>query len=133
MTRKFSATSPSASQVEVPVACVEFAPELGRHRVYQLSGPDGEKDDGRSFAFTARGRTLIRSGRGFDALTSDWWRGWRFRRTTLSAEYPLERFLADLQPNLERSRTTACSHVDLLNVAFVAFSSCTRVGTNTTA
>ncbi|MCG8442686.1 MAG: cation:proton antiporter, partial [Caulobacterales bacterium] len=77
------------------LACVEFAPELGRHRVYQISGPDADKEDGSALAFTARGRTLIRSGRGFDAMTSDWWRGWRFRSTTLSEEYPLERFLAD--------------------------------------
>ena len=77
------------------LACVEFAPELGRHRVYQLSASEEERDDGRGLAFTARGRTIIRSGRGFDPLSSEWWRGWRFRRTTLTPEYTLERFLAD--------------------------------------
>lgn len=79
------------------LVCVEFAPELGRNRVWQLSGATGEaaKDEAQAIAFTARGRTLARRGRGFDLFSNNWWNGWRFRVTTLSEEYDLERFLAD--------------------------------------
>jgi len=72
------------------LVCVEFAPEFGRHRVWQLSALDREDRDAKAIAFTARGRTLLRSGRGFDAVSQDWWRGWRFRATPLTEEYTLE-------------------------------------------
>lgn len=85
----------SANDAYNSLVSIEFAPELGRHRVYQLSDIDSERDDHRSIAFTARGRTFIRRGRGFDGLSSDWWRGWRFRATKLTEEYDLERFFAD--------------------------------------
>lgn len=70
--------------------CVEYAPEFGRHRVWQLSGLEKEDRDAKAISFTARGRTLIGPGRGFDAVSQDWWRGWRFRATPLTAEYKLE-------------------------------------------
>lgn len=75
--------------------CVEYAPELGRSHVFQLSGTDGETDaetsaeDPRAIVYTARGRTLIRKGRGYESLTGDWWRGWRFKATTLSEQFTL--------------------------------------------
>ncbi len=71
------------------LVCVQFAPELGRHRVWQLSGFEDE-NEARSIAFTARGRTMIRPGRGFESLSQDWWAGWRFRATKLSESYTLE-------------------------------------------
>lgn len=79
---------------------VEFAPELGRHRVFQVMNNEGEGDDD-SIAFTSRGRTLTSRGRSFDALTRDWWNGWRFRVTKLSDEYPLEDFYRDRGDNLD--------------------------------
>jgi NhaP-type Na+/H+ or K+/H+ antiporter len=79
---------------------VEFAPELGRHRVFQIINNDEETDDD-SIAFTSRGRTLTSRGRSFDALTRDWWNGWRFRVTKLSEEYPLEDFYRDRGDNLD--------------------------------
>lgn len=72
-----------------------FAPELGRHRVYQLSAQDGEEDDPRSIGMGSRGRTLIRRGRGYDALIRDHYRGWKFAKTQLSDNYGLEEFRAD--------------------------------------
>ena len=75
------------------LVCVEFAPELGRHRVFQVSGQDTEDADAGAIMYTARGRTLSTHGRSFDVLTRDWWSGWRFRSTTLSEEYTLEDFL----------------------------------------
>ena len=74
---------------------MEFAPELGRHRVFQVSGQDKDDSDGDTIAFTARGRTLSSRGRSFDALTRDWWSGWRFRSTNISEEYTLEQLLSD--------------------------------------
>jgi len=77
------------------LVCVEFAPELGRHRVFQISGQEADEDDAGAIIYTARGRTLSTHGRTFDVLTRDWWSGWRFRSTTLSAEYTLEDFLEE--------------------------------------
>ena len=71
------------------LVCVEFAPELGRHRVFQVANQDNDEDDADTIAFTSRGRTLSSRGRSFDALTRDWWGGWRFRSTTLSESYTL--------------------------------------------
>lgn len=82
------------------LVCVEFAPELGRHRVFQISGQDSEEDpDG--IVFTARGRPLATHGRSFDALTRDWWSGWRFRATTISDEYTLDKFYEDRGENID--------------------------------
>ncbi|MFS2316587.1 cation:proton antiporter [Maricaulis sp. D1M11] len=80
------------------LVCVDYAPELGRSRVFQLSGFDGPPDqdtDPRAIAYTARGRTLIHRGRGYDSLNRDWWSGWRFRATKLSETYTLDDCLAD--------------------------------------
>ena len=87
------------------LVCIDYAPELGRSRVFQLSGfdsadePEKAEDDPREIAFTARGRTLIRRGRGYDSLARDWWKGWQFRATRLTEEYPLARYLEDLGEN----------------------------------
>lgn len=72
------------------LVCVEFAPELGRHRVFQVPAQENDEEDGDTIAFTSRGRTLTSRGRSFDALTRDWWGGWRFRSTNLSEAYTLE-------------------------------------------
>ena len=79
---------------------MEFAPELGRHRVFQVSNRDDDADD-EAIAYTSRGRTLTSRGRPFDALTRDWWNGWRFRVTKLSEEYTLEELYRDRGDNLD--------------------------------
>jgi len=83
------------------LVCVEFAPELGRHRVFQVGAKENDEDDAESIAFTSRGRTLTSRGRSFDALTRDWWGGWRFRTTNLSAEYSLEDLYKDRGDDLD--------------------------------
>ncbi|GLQ24975.1 sodium/hydrogen exchanger [Algimonas ampicilliniresistens] len=81
---------------------VEFAPELGRHRVFQVTNNDGNGDaEDAGIAYTSRGRTLTSRGRSFDALTRDWWSGWRFRVTKLSDEYTLEDLYRDRGDNLD--------------------------------
>lgn len=77
------------------LVCVEFAPELGRHRVFQVSGHDRDEKDAETIAFTSRGRTLSSRGRSFDALTRDWWSGWRFKATNVSEEYPMTSLLEE--------------------------------------
>ena len=83
------------------LVCVEFAPELGRHRVFQIGAKENDEDDAESIAFTSRGRTLSSRGRSFDALTRDWWGGWRFRSTNLSEEYTLDDLYKDRGDDLD--------------------------------
>ena len=77
------------------LVCVEFAPELGRHKVFQVSGQVKDEEEADSIAFTSRGRTLSSRGRAHDILTRDWWGGWRFRSTNVSEEYPIADFMRD--------------------------------------
>ena len=77
-----------------------FAPEVGRHMVYQLSLNDAEESDERGLSSKARGRTLIRRGRTYDGLIRDQYRGWSFARTRLSDKYTLEQYLED-RPNAD--------------------------------
>ncbi|MEO0882940.1 MAG: sodium:proton antiporter [Pseudomonadota bacterium] len=72
-----------------------FAPELGRHKVYQLSSQDGEQEDPKTINLGARGRTLIRRGRSYDGLLRDIYRGWVFSKTQLTEVYDLKEFRAD--------------------------------------
>jgi NhaP-type Na+/H+ or K+/H+ antiporter len=72
-----------------------FAPELGRHKVHQLSSQDSEEEDPRAIGMGTRGRTLIRRGRGYDSLIRDHYRGWQFAKTQLTDKYGLEEFRAD--------------------------------------
>ncbi len=79
---------------------VEFGPELGRDRVYQITNTESDDED-IGIAYTSRGRTLTSRGRTFDALTRDWWSGWRFRVTKLSDEYTLDDLFRDRGNNLD--------------------------------
>ena len=77
------------------LVCSHFAPEVGRHMVYQLSINDDEENDDRGLSSNARGRTLIRRGRTYDSLIRDQYRGWEFARTRLTDKYSLEDFRKD--------------------------------------
>ncbi|MEM1106203.1 MAG: sodium:proton antiporter [Pseudomonadota bacterium] len=72
-----------------------FAPELGRHKVFQLSIQDSEEDDPRAFGGSTGGRTLIKRGRGYDQLIRDHYRGWVFSKTQLTEKYTLADLKAD--------------------------------------
>ena len=72
------------------LVCSHFAPELGRHCVFQLSAQDQDEDDPRAITLSSRGRTLAKRGRTYDALMRDSYRGWVFSRTRLTGEYTLE-------------------------------------------
>ena len=82
------------------LVAVEFGPELGRNRVYQVTNHNIEEEE-EGIAYTSRGRTLGSRGRTFDAKTSDWWNGWRFRVTTLSDSYTLDDLYRDRGENLD--------------------------------
>lgn len=77
------------------LVCGHFAPELGRHKVHQLSPQDGDEEDPRIIGMGTRGRTLMKRGRSYDALVRDLYRGWEFSRTQLTEKYGLEEFHAD--------------------------------------
>ncbi len=78
------------------LVCSHFAPEVGRHMVYQLSiSDDEEENDERVVSSNARGRTLIRRGRTYDSLIRDQYRGWEFASTPLTDHHSLEQFRSD--------------------------------------
>ncbi|MEL7540903.1 MAG: NAD-binding protein, partial [Pseudomonadota bacterium] len=77
------------------LVCSHFAPEVGRHMVWQLSINDDEENDDRGLSSNARGRTLIRRGRTYDSLIRDQYRGFEFARTRLTDKYSLEQFRKD--------------------------------------
>jgi hypothetical protein len=77
------------------LVCTQLAPEIDRHRVYQLHPQEGDEDDPRNLPHTMRGRTLLRSGAGYDDLTERLDNGWIFQKTRLTDEYDLDRYLAD--------------------------------------
>ena len=85
----------SANEPYNALVAGHFAPELGRHKVYQLSSQESDEDDPKSTSLGTKGRTLIKRGRSYDALLRDHYRGWAFSQTQLSAKYDLKRFLAD--------------------------------------
>ncbi|MEL6257510.1 MAG: sodium:proton antiporter [Pseudomonadota bacterium] len=85
----------SANEPYNALVSTHFAPELGRHNVYQLSAADGEEDDPKGIGPGARGRTLLSRGRGYDSLIRDQYRGWVFASTPLTEVYGLDEFRAD--------------------------------------
>ncbi len=68
------------------LVCNAFAPELGRERVFQLSGQEGDEDDPRALRPALRGRTLLASGLGYDELCERLRSGWRFRTAEVDEE-----------------------------------------------
>ncbi|MEM6627858.1 MAG: cation:proton antiporter [Pseudomonadota bacterium] len=79
----------SANEPYNALVCSHFAPELGRHHVFQLSTQDAQEDDPRAIVLSARGRTLGGRGRTYDAFTRDFYRGWVFSKTPLTEDYKL--------------------------------------------
>jgi NhaP-type Na+/H+ or K+/H+ antiporter len=77
------------------LVCNHFATELGRQRVFQFSVLDTDDEDSRDIGRKARGRTIIRNGRGYDALNRELFQGKTFSRTRLTKQYTRDLFLAD--------------------------------------
>jgi hypothetical protein len=85
----------SANEPYNALVSSQFAPELGRHKVFQLSAQETEEEDHRTLGLSTRGRTLIRRGRSYDSLIRDHYRGWVFSKTKLSDTYDIEHFKRD--------------------------------------
>ncbi|MBD3769257.1 MAG: sodium:proton antiporter [Rhodobacterales bacterium] len=85
----------SANEPYNALVSSHFAPELGRHKVFQLSAQETEEEDHRTLGLSTRGRTLIRRGRSYDSLIRDHYRGWAFSKTKLSETYDIEHFKRD--------------------------------------
>ncbi len=86
-----SAIAVSANDYYNALVCRHLAPELGRDRTWQLSTSDKEGDH-LGVPDSTRGRTLIRTGRGYDSLIRDHYRKWLFHKTELTDVYNLETF-----------------------------------------
>ncbi|MDQ7019872.1 MAG: NAD-binding protein, partial [Robiginitomaculum sp.] len=86
----------SSNEAYNALVCVEFAPELGRHKVFQFSVHDDADSTEHQIIFTARGRTAMARGLTYDTLIRDYWQGWRFAAITLDDENTLETVLAVL-------------------------------------
>lgn len=86
-----TAVAVSANDYYNALVCRHFGPELGRDRTFQLSGSDKDGDT-LGVPHSTRGRTLIRSGRGYDALIRDHYRKWVFYKTELTEQYDFETF-----------------------------------------
>ena len=82
------------------LVCVEFAPELGQHRVFQVP-VEADADESEAIGLSSRGHTFGSRGRAFDVMLRDWWKGWRFRVTRLSEEYTLEDYFNERGSNLD--------------------------------
>ncbi len=76
------------------LVCANYAPELGRQRVYQLAA--GDVAEPRRPAPTARGLTAFDDGALFEGLEHNWYDGWTFQRTNITEDYAQETFLAGL-------------------------------------
>ncbi len=90
----------SANEPYNALVAGHFAPELGRHKVYQLSSQENDEEDPKGISLGARGRTLIKRGRSYDTLLRDHYRGWEFSKTQLTAQYDLKQFIAE-RPNTD--------------------------------
>lgn len=73
------------------VSC-DFAPELGRDRVFQLGST--ESDDPHGLSHTLRGQTLFKSGSDLAELQRRHFAGWVFQRTKLSEKFSFDDYLA---------------------------------------
>ncbi len=93
--------SASSNEAYNALVCVEFAPELGRHKVFQLSVHNGPESDEHDIAFTIRGRTAMTRGRNYNSLIRDYWQGWRFHTIELGEDHDLESTLANLPKGAE--------------------------------
>ncbi|PHS25985.1 MAG: sodium:proton exchanger [Robiginitomaculum sp.] len=78
--------STSSNEAYNALVCVEFAPELGRHKVFQLSAHEETEDREHNITFTARGRTAMARGLTYNTLIRQYWQGWRFIAMTLDED-----------------------------------------------
>ncbi len=74
------------------LVCTDFAPELGRDRVFQLGS--AETDDPHGLSHTLRGQTLFKSGSDLAVLQRRHFDGWNFQRTRLSEKFSFDDYLA---------------------------------------
>ena len=70
------------------LVCAHFAPELGRHKVYQLA-PD-EVAEKRRLSSGARGRIAIADDIQYEDLQQHWYQDWGFHSSKLTEEFGVE-------------------------------------------
>ncbi len=77
------------------LVCAEFAPEFGRHRVFQLAAP-GNGHPKRRPGAASRGRALLDAETRYEDLQRNWYRGWTFKVTGITDEFTWDDLLAAL-------------------------------------
>ena len=91
-----SVLAASSNSAYNSLVCVTFAPDVGRQQVFELREPEPDDGSERDQLHTTRGRTAFDPGTGFAELWNRLARGWRFRATSLTEDYDLERARAGL-------------------------------------
>ena len=76
------------------LVCAQYAPELGRQRVFQLA--TDEVAEQRRPMPAARGQTAFAEGTQFEDLERSWYGGWTFQGTNITEDRGEEAFLAGL-------------------------------------
>lgn len=71
------------------LVCNEFAPAIGRDRVYQLGG-GADDDDRHSLSRSLRGRSLFESGLGVEEIEAREAEGWTFRKTPITEQFDFD-------------------------------------------
>ena len=76
------------------LVCAQYAPDLGRQKVFQLAMDEVVEHKRPTPA--SRGLTAFREGIQFEDLERNWYAGWTVQRTNITEDYDQEAFLAGL-------------------------------------
>ena len=78
------------------LVCTDLAPEMGRAKIFQISSRGHEENERKAMSFALQGQTFLKSASGLDELIKKQYNGWVFQTTKLTAEYPPEKYLQDI-------------------------------------
>lgn len=76
------------------LACAQYAPDLGRQRVFQLAA--GELPEHHRPGPGGRGMTAFSEDMQYEDLEAAWYGGWTFQRTRITEDYDLDALLSTL-------------------------------------
>jgi NhaP-type Na+/H+ or K+/H+ antiporter len=78
------------------LVCSRSAAGFGHHRVFQLAEVAGDESDPKRLPRTVRGLILGAEHAWYEALHSNWYRGWTFQKTQITEVYGYDEFLASI-------------------------------------
>ena len=91
----------SSNEAHNALVCTDLAPEMGRAQIFQVNARAKGEENRQALSYTLRGRTFLHSSTGIDDLLRRHYLGWNFQRTTLSEEYPPDKYLAEMDGEAE--------------------------------